>query len=171
MRLNSLSVRPAHTSKIQNLQVAAPFDPPAVRVLRMHERIVMGTCKLFSRQRVATTSCAVLLTPGISGRWTTSRPIRSAMASNPACRATRRLLVYSVADCVYSDSSGDETTVVMMHRGNGEHDEMNRRALACFDVALADVGLPNNNVLRQVLHDYFARGDHDNAVPLPPFRR
>jgi len=56
----------------------------------------------------------------------------------------------------YSDSYGDETTVVKMHSGNGEHDEMNRRAIACFDVALADVGLANDDVLRQVLHDYFA---------------
>jgi hemoglobin len=54
----------------------------------------------------------------------------------------------------YSDSCG-ETIVVKMHSGNGEHDEMNRRAIACFDVALADVGLADNNVLRQVLHDYF----------------
>ena len=28
----------------------------------------------------------------------------------------------------YSDSYGDETTVVKMHSGNGEHDEMDRRA-------------------------------------------
>jgi len=40
-----------------------------------------------------------------------------------------------------------------MHSGNGEHDEMNRRAIACFDLALA---LANGHVLRQVLHDYFA---------------
>src|SRR4029077_20722247 len=40
----------------------------------------------------------------------------------------------------YSDSYGDETTVVKMHSGNGEHDEMDRRAIACFDQALADVG-------------------------------
>jgi TrkA-C domain len=40
-----------------------------------------------------------------------------------------------------SDSYGDETTVVKMHSGNGEHDEMDRRAIACFDQALADVGL------------------------------
>jgi truncated hemoglobin YjbI len=39
----------------------------------------------------------------------------------------------------YSDSYGDETTVVKMHSGNGEHDEMNRRAIACFDLALAEV--------------------------------
>jgi hemoglobin len=33
---------------------------------------------------------------------------------------------------------------------------MDRRAIACFDQALADVGLACNPVLRQVLHDYFA---------------
>ena len=38
--------------------------------------------------------------------------------------------------CVYSDSYGDETKVVKMHSGNGEHDEMDRRAIACFDRAL-----------------------------------
>src|SRR5207237_4940884 len=30
------------------------------------------------------------------------------------------------------------------------------RAIDCFDLALADVGLANDDVLRQVLHDYFA---------------
>src|ERR1700683_4477520 len=57
---------------------------------------------------------------------------------------------------VYSDSYGDETTVVKMHSGNGEHDEMDRRAIACFDQALVDVGLADDGTLRQVLHDYFA---------------
>jgi hemoglobin len=56
----------------------------------------------------------------------------------------------------YSDSYGDETSVVRMHSGNGEHEEMDRRAIACFDQALVDVGLANDDVLRQVLHDYFA---------------
>ncbi len=56
----------------------------------------------------------------------------------------------------YSTSYGDETSVVRMHSGNGEHDEMNRRAIACFDQALADVDLAQNDALRQVLHDYFA---------------
>jgi len=57
---------------------------------------------------------------------------------------------------MYSESFGDETTVVRMHSGNGEHDEMDRRAIACFDQALVDVGLADDNALRQVLHDYFA---------------
>ncbi len=56
----------------------------------------------------------------------------------------------------YSDRYGDETSVVKMHSGNGEHDEMNERAIACFDVALKDAGLAGNAALRQVLHDYFA---------------
>jgi hemoglobin len=55
-----------------------------------------------------------------------------------------------------SDSYGDETSVVKMHSGNGEHDEMDRRAIACFDQALGDVGLAGDSALRQVLHDYFA---------------
>lgn len=56
----------------------------------------------------------------------------------------------------YSASYGDETRVVKMHSGNGEHDEMNRRAILCFDQALADVGLAANPELQKVLHDYFA---------------
>jgi hemoglobin len=56
---------------------------------------------------------------------------------------------------MYSGSYGDETFVVKMHSGNGQHHEMDQRAIACFDEALADVGI-DNVALRQVLHDYFA---------------
>lgn len=56
----------------------------------------------------------------------------------------------------YSESFGDETSVVRIHSGNGVHDEMDRRAIACFDQALADVGLAADDALCQVLHDYFA---------------
>ena len=55
----------------------------------------------------------------------------------------------------YSGRYGDETSVVRIHSGNGPHEEMDRRAIACFDQALADVGL-GAGPLRQVLHDYFA---------------
>ena len=55
----------------------------------------------------------------------------------------------------YSDSYGDETSVVRMHSGKGEHAEMDRRAIACFDEALQDAGF-TAEPLRQVLHDYFA---------------
>ncbi|MEP7016777.1 MAG: group II truncated hemoglobin [Actinomycetota bacterium] len=56
----------------------------------------------------------------------------------------------------YSKSYGDETSLVRMHSGNGPHAEMDRRAIACFDQALADVGLARDDHLRQVLSDYFA---------------
>ena len=64
---------------------------------------------------------------------------------------------------LYSDAYGDETSVVRIHSGNGAHEEMDRRAIACFDQALADAGLAEaatvparDGTLRQVLHDYFA---------------
>jgi hemoglobin len=56
----------------------------------------------------------------------------------------------------YSAGYGDESFVVRMHSGEGEHEEMDARAIACFDQALADLGLDSNPTLRQVLHDYFA---------------
>ncbi len=56
----------------------------------------------------------------------------------------------------YSDTYGDETSVVRIHSGNGPHEEMDRRAIACFDQALQDVGLSTAEAIRQVLHDYFA---------------
>jgi hemoglobin len=55
----------------------------------------------------------------------------------------------------YSKRYGDETAVVRIHSGNGPHEEMDQRAIACFDQALEDVGL-TDEPLRQVLHDYFA---------------
>ncbi len=56
----------------------------------------------------------------------------------------------------YSQSIGDETSVVRMHSGNGPHEEMDRRAIACFDQALTDAGFGTDDPVRQVLLDYFA---------------
>jgi len=56
----------------------------------------------------------------------------------------------------FSTAYGDETSVVRIHSGNGPHEEMDRRAIACFDQALEDVGIADDDRLRQVLHDYFA---------------
>jgi hemoglobin len=55
----------------------------------------------------------------------------------------------------FSDSYGNEASVVRLHSGNGRHEEMDRRAIACFDVALTDVGL-TDDPLRTVLLDYWA---------------
>jgi hemoglobin len=56
----------------------------------------------------------------------------------------------------YSGNYGDETSVVRIHSGNGVHEEMDRRAIDCFDQALVDAGLAGDPALQQALHDYFA---------------
>jgi len=55
---------------------------------------------------------------------------------------------------LYTGVFGDDTAVVRMHSGNGPHEEMDRRAIACFDQALVDVGLDART--RAALSDYFA---------------
>lgn len=55
----------------------------------------------------------------------------------------------------YSDNYGDESSVIRIHSGNGTHEEMDHRAIACFDQALIDVGLDGDERLRESLHDYF----------------
>lgn len=73
---------------------------------------------------------------------------------------TERLAAYWAeawgGPATYSEEYGGESVVVRMHSGNGVHEEMDRRAIACFDEALADVGLAEDERTRQVLHDYFA---------------
>jgi hemoglobin len=56
----------------------------------------------------------------------------------------------------YCGTCGDETFVVRLHSGNGPHEEMDRRAIECFDLAMQDIGLDPAGPLRQALHDYFA---------------
>lgn len=73
----------------------------------------------------------------------------------------------------YSEQYGSEASVVRMHSGNGPHEEMDRRAIACFDRAMGDVGLADPQI-RRALHDYFAWAttttmaafpDDEDAVP------
>src|SRR5215510_8880090 len=49
---------------------------------------------------------------------------------------------------------GGESSVVRIHSGNGPHEEMDRRAIECFDRAMGDVGV-TNPLLSRVLNDYF----------------
>lgn len=55
----------------------------------------------------------------------------------------------------YTEAMGDESGVVRMHSGNGEHLEMDERAQACFAQALDDAGLPDDPRLRSTLKAYF----------------
>jgi hemoglobin len=73
---------------------------------------------------------------------------------------TERLAAYWVealgGPTTYSDTYDDETSVVRIHSGNGPHEEMDRRAIDCFDQALTDIGIGDDNPVRHVLSDYFA---------------
>lgn len=55
----------------------------------------------------------------------------------------------------YTDSLGTESQVIRMHSGNGEHREMDERALTCFVQALDDAAIPGDSRLRATLKDYF----------------
>ena len=55
----------------------------------------------------------------------------------------------------YTASMGSESSVVRMHAGNGEHQEMDERAQTCFALALGDAGFPPDATLRSTLKAYF----------------
>lgn len=55
----------------------------------------------------------------------------------------------------YSGSIGSDTGVVRLHSGNGEHREMDERAVACFEGAVDDVGLSRDPEVRAALVAYF----------------
>ncbi len=55
----------------------------------------------------------------------------------------------------YTATMGDETTVVRMHSGNGQHPDMDERAQICFAEAIDDAGLPDDPRLRDSLRAYF----------------
>src|SRR5688572_15187428 len=72
---------------------------------------------------------------------------------------TARLAAY------WAEALGGPTTYSELRRRNLDgadaqrqrtDEEMDRRAIACFDPALADAGLAGDDRFRQVLHDYFA---------------
>jgi hemoglobin len=54
----------------------------------------------------------------------------------------------------YTQTISDESTVVRLHSGEGEHAEMDARAIACFEAALDDVGI-QDDPLRGTLAAYF----------------
>lgn len=71
---------------------------------------------------------------------------------------TERLAAYWAealgGPATYSERYGDETFVVRLHCCDGPHEEMDQRAVDCFEEALDSVGLIDP--VRQVLRDYFA---------------
>ena len=72
---------------------------------------------------------------------------------------TERLAAYWAealgGPAAYTASMGDESAVVRMHSGNGEHEEMDERAQVCFALALDDAQLSGDPALRATLVAYF----------------
>jgi hemoglobin len=55
----------------------------------------------------------------------------------------------------YTRSMADHSHVLRMHSGNGEHEELDERAIACFQAALADSGLADDDRLRTTMERWF----------------
>jgi len=69
----------------------------------------------------------------------------------------------------YTDAMGDQSHVLRLHSGNGEHEEMDERAQACFAQAIEDAGLPDDARLRSTLTAYFRWATSDlNTHPDSP---
>ena len=56
----------------------------------------------------------------------------------------------------YTETYGEHAEVVRMHSGNGEHEEMNERAIECFAGALRDAGIDANLETYQAILDYWS---------------
>jgi len=73
-------------------------------------------------------------------------------------RHTERLAAYwSEAwggPATYTQTYGTESSVVRMHSGNGEHEEMDQRAIGCFETAMKDVDIRDPE-LWDALLEYF----------------
>jgi hemoglobin len=67
---------------------------------------------------------------------------------------------------LYSNECGTESSVVRMHSGNGEHEEMDRRAISCFEMALDDVEV-QDAVLKRSLLEYFTWATTERMASYP----
>jgi hemoglobin len=79
----------------------------------------------------------------------------------------------------YTTTMGDQSQVLRLHSGNGEHHEMDERAVQCFVDALDDAGLADDAELRATLVAWFRWGiglmdahpdsadDVPDGLPLP----
>lgn len=56
---------------------------------------------------------------------------------------------------MYTGTYGTESSVVRMHSGNGQHEDMDQRAIQCFEMALEDVDIKDPELRRNLL-SYFA---------------
>jgi hemoglobin len=55
---------------------------------------------------------------------------------------------------LYSTSHGGHSAMLTLHASTGADDEFTARFVTCFDQAVADAGLPEDEEFRRVLHEY-----------------
>ena len=78
----------------------------------------------------------------------------------------------------YSELPADQTSLLLMHAGNGDMTDLGRRFVECFVQAADDAGLPQDPEFRAALRSYMewavadvlAHEDHDavpEGVPVP----
>jgi hemoglobin len=67
----------------------------------------------------------------------------------------------------YSSTCGDESSVLMLHAGNGEMGDLPERFLRCFVQALDDAGLPAEPEFRAAMEAYM-RWAVDNVMLYAP---
>jgi hemoglobin len=54
----------------------------------------------------------------------------------------------------YSQSCGDQPSLLTMHARNGDMGDLGERFVVCFDQAVDDAGLPRDPAFRAAMHDY-----------------
>jgi hemoglobin len=69
---------------------------------------------------------------------------------------------------VYSQSCGEQSSVLQMHAGNGDMSDLGERFLRCFDAAADDAGLPADPDFRDALHAYMRWAVDDVLSYSPP---
>ena len=79
--------------------------------------------------------------PGCGGSAHRSPPSTNAALAGLSSLPGTLAPAFAGATLAYSANVGDESSVVRTHSGNGHHEEMVRRAIACFDEAMTDVGI------------------------------
>ncbi|ACZ30420.1 NUDIX hydrolase [Xylanimonas cellulosilytica DSM 15894] len=69
----------------------------------------------------------------------------------------------------FTASMASHASVVAVHSGNGPHEEMDARAVACFELALDDAAIPDDDRLRNTLTLWFAWAmqvlNHEHETP------
>jgi hemoglobin len=54
----------------------------------------------------------------------------------------------------YSELCGDHSSMLQMHSGNGDMEDLGRRFVSCFVAAMDDAGLPEDGEFRTVMTNY-----------------